>query len=516
MKKMTLKMWLLGGFVAIASLCATSCAEGVESEPFSPGVTNAQLESPAADSFSVSLVGSGENEQMKVSWTVVMGAGGYLCYAADVTDENNPVVVFEPKVIDGTSFQFPVSEDHTYLYSVKTLGNEQYNNTDAAEATGVRYFHGIVGEPIPAGSDIGAFIADHLAANAEAFDAARKENFNWELAFDLEAGAEYTMATSVDFGLIPARIRTLNPERPAIINYAAGGEIVTQAGLRLQNLRIDALNADHQALICLSPAPSEEIFCGNLAYMGGTTLWKDLGLNTGKKHSIIEKPIELKNVWVKDLQQPIFNSYKDNVTTNYGVCTLRFINSIVQFKGTPKLPAIYMRKGNNQIMDLTFENTTMFSIDKWNLQFLAGNGQTAKNIFGSMGNNAKWTVKNFTLVLPDNSKQLADNNRNAPPAEITDCIFYNTKQLIRDGNGFNSKSTIVNSTVYNPAAGFDSSNYDEDVKNNGAEAPIDPGFEQYQQSLDFSQPNGGVNFTPTGNALAGRRGDARWLPAVAE
>jgi hypothetical protein len=93
MKKMTLKMWLLGGFVAIASLCATSCAEGADcDERFSGGVTNTQLAAPEVEGFVISSqTNSDGSESLVVEWPVVNGAGGYLVTVAIVDDPANPI-----------------------------------------------------------------------------------------------------------------------------------------------------------------------------------------------------------------------------------------------------------------------------------------------------------------------------------------------------------------------------------------------------------------------------------------
>lgn len=513
MKKMTLKMRLLSGLVIVSiALAAGSCAQGADcDEVFSAGVTNTQLESPAVEDVQFN-VGTGE---LSVSWPTMWGAGGYLVSATEITDPENPNVVMEETTIDGTSTSFAVEDDKRYLVSIKTLGNEKLNNTGAESATEIPYFVGVNGIEVPADTpDLGAFINEQLAANAEAWEAERKADFNFEIAFDLAPGVEYQFATAVDFGLFPARIRSLFPDRPAFITYAAGGSLTTQAGLRLQNLRIDALNADHNGLICLSKTPSDEIKDANLIYMGGTTVigaktYKELG--AGKSCYIIEKPFELKNVWVKDLKKPCLY----NNDQGYAPIQVGFINSIIQLaEGAAKYALVGFRKGNNSIMYFNIEQTTLYASATYNQSIMAFSAQAPNKCFGSVGSSGAWTVDQFTHYLPENTQKIADNNRNAPAAKITDCIFVNTYQIIRDGNGFTSKSTIANTTVYNPLKSFDSSNFDADVKNGAAE-PMDPGFTA-QPALDLHNvENGGINLTPTGNALTDRRGDPRWLPAVA-
>ena len=79
------------------------------------------------------------------------------------------------------------------------------------------------------------------------------------------------------------------------------------------------------------------------------------------------------------------------------------------------------------------------------------------------------------------------------------------------GNGklFSKPAVCTNNTVYHFNDSYKLPEYDADGGN------IDPGFTA-QPALDLHNvENGGINLTPTGNALTDRRGDPRWLPAVA-
>ena len=68
MKKMTLRKLFGGICCAAMAMFAVSCAQGVEDETFTAGVTGQQLESPAADSFVVSYVTDASGvENLKVS-----------------------------------------------------------------------------------------------------------------------------------------------------------------------------------------------------------------------------------------------------------------------------------------------------------------------------------------------------------------------------------------------------------------------------------------------------------------
>ncbi len=188
MKKMTLKKFFGGICCAAMMVFAVSCAQGVDDETWTAGVSGVQLESPAADSFVVNFVTDVSGvEQVKLTWPVVMGAGGYQCNVAIVDDPANPVEIYND-VVDGTSFMFPKAEDTKYLVSVLALGNKNYNNTDAAAPTNFDFSTLVPAQKIPNGADIAAFVAENLLDQDE------------EQAFELEAGGYYELNSVLDFG----------------------------------------------------------------------------------------------------------------------------------------------------------------------------------------------------------------------------------------------------------------------------------------------------------------------------
>ena len=106
-------------------LFAASCAKGFDdNERFSGGVTNAQLESPESITITT-LTNSDGSESLKLSWPVVMGAGGYKVNAYNVNDPSNPVAQVTDSVVDGCTMAFVKQEDTNYLVTVQTVGNEK-------------------------------------------------------------------------------------------------------------------------------------------------------------------------------------------------------------------------------------------------------------------------------------------------------------------------------------------------------------------------------------------------------
>ena len=67
MKKMTLKKLFGGICCAAMAMFAVSCAQGVDDETWTSGVSGVHLESPAAESIAFSLATDASgNEQVKV------------------------------------------------------------------------------------------------------------------------------------------------------------------------------------------------------------------------------------------------------------------------------------------------------------------------------------------------------------------------------------------------------------------------------------------------------------------
>ena len=96
-------------------LFAASCAKGFDdNERFSGGVTNAQLESPESITITT-LTNSDGSESLKLSWPVVMGAGGYKVNAYNVNDPSNPVAQVTDSVVDGCTMAFVKQEDTTSI-----------------------------------------------------------------------------------------------------------------------------------------------------------------------------------------------------------------------------------------------------------------------------------------------------------------------------------------------------------------------------------------------------------------
>ena len=514
MKKMTLKMWLLGGFVAIASLCATSCTEGADcDERFSGGVTNQELAAPEVEGFVISSqTNSDGSESLVVEWPVVNGAGGYLVTVAIVDDPANPIFLpFESQAascegenafVDGCRIIFEKREDTNYEIRVKSAANKKLNNKESAETAVLPYSTFVPAEKIPhdTNPDIAAFINKYLADNAETLKAGHEADVNFEIAFELEAGKEYTINEPVDFGLFTATLRTNSKMNNARVVFGEQGKIILQAGLKVKYINFDATKLGC-AFFYLSDAPDASIKDENLKYKGGTATYKQLGAKKGAY--IIEDPITFQNGMIKNLNKGLLFAGKA-----YGLMDLRVTNSILQVNGG-STQFICMQGGNTAIKDITFRESTIYNAQNSEFFLIALNNQNRPNVFGSAAATSAWRFEKLTLYLPGNDKKSGDRLKDdgGHTNYLTDAILFNLREI-----GNLKKTTISeNTTVFNNKRPGDSKAYDSDYAKTGVE-PVDPGFVGPLTELDLSQPNGGVNFKPTSApCVDGKRGDPRWF-----
>ncbi len=514
MKKMTLKMWLLGGFVAAMTLCA-SCTEGADcDERFSGGVTNTQLEAPSVEGFVISSqTNSDGSESLVVEWPQVYGAGGYLVTVAIVDDPANPVFLpvkgqaqegeGENVFIDGCRIVFDKMEDTKYEIRVKAAANDKLNNKESVEASVLAYSTLVPATKIvhAENPDIAAFINAYMAENAETLKAGHEADVNYEIAFELEAGKTYTLNEAVDFGLITTTLRTDSKTNNATVVIGENGQIILQAGLKIKYINFDATNLK-KGFFYLSDSPDESIKDANLKYKGGSATYKDLGAEKGAY--IIEDPITFQNGMIKNLNNGLLYAGK-----GYGVMDFRVTNSIIQVNGS-KTQFIRMQSGNTAIKDLTFRESTIYNAKSSEFFLVALNNQNRPKVFGSAAATSAWRFEKFTLYLPGNDKKSGDRLKDdgGHINYLTDAIFFNLREI---GN-LKKNFEINNTTVYNNKRAGDSKAYDSDYIKTGAE-PVDPGFVgPVDVELDLTKPNGGVNFKPTSApCVEGKRGDPRWF-----
>ena len=129
---------------------------------------------------------------------------------------------------------------------MKTLGNEERNNIGAEEATVHNDSTLVPGQMIPAGEDIAAFVASHLL------------DVNTEQAFELQAGATYTINSEVDFGLKQVTFRGDKVNRPTIV-MDTDGALMTAGGLKVKFINFDCSSSTQKGIIQCSNTKYPEL-----------------------------------------------------------------------------------------------------------------------------------------------------------------------------------------------------------------------------------------------------------------
>ena len=228
---MALPKRMQAAVLAIGTLLLASCAIGYDgSGTFSSGVSDSQLASPSADDITFTPNVSGT--EVTITWPVVMGAGGYEVSFYNMNDPDNPVAVGdENEVIDGCSTTRAIAEDTQYEFRIRALENTEYGNIGAESPTIAEYdtYVPSVGT-IPSGTDLATYFADFSSTEVSPT----------EVAYELEAGGNYTMTGNVDFD---RHWLTLRGDRndPPTVTIIGDAKFTTTAGLKIKFIHFDCM-----------------------------------------------------------------------------------------------------------------------------------------------------------------------------------------------------------------------------------------------------------------------------------
>ena len=498
MKKMTLKSRLFGGVVAVsAALLAVSCAQGFDdNERFSGGVTDTQLESPLLDlSCFATIANADGTETVKLTWPVVYGAGGYAVEVADINDETAPVMLVDT-LIDGLSVSFPKTEDTNYSVRVKTLGNEKLNNTEAVAPTDYLYSTWAPSQTVPAGSELSAFIAAHLT---------EPEDLDLGQGFVLEAGAEYTLESDVDFGLYNMVLRGASPSNRPTVRLVGDAKFVTQAGLKVKYVNFDCTESTASTLLGFSADPDASLSTEALGF-------KKDGAN--QNGFVILKPVIFEECRVKNLHK----SFIYGQTKPWSLKDFRIVDCIIQLDNTGDATFLNLSGGGNGLLkEMTIRNSTIYNLVRnssaYFIRYSNASNAQPKKIFGNSNNSTTHRIENCTIAKVFSNKDFANScpNTSTVYQYVTNVVFYDIFRLYKYLDSQNKKYTTDNTIWYNDAS-QDSNDLGGRKDSNGNPFVIleDPGFTEPFAALDLSQPNGGVHFKANG-ALSSTIGDPRWL-----
>ncbi len=476
-----------------------SCAIGYDSpNGFDVGVRNTQMVTP--DSFSYSIDKTGTTAT--VSWPLVVGAKYYEVSFYNVDDPENPVIVddYDKKLVDGTSMKVSVAEDCNYKMEIRTIGNSELGNIDDPEPV-VHSLTTLVQSvaTIPNGSDIYEYLQENPLPAAT----------SKEVAIDLEAGGTYTCSGQVDFGGQKMTFRG-NKLNRATVKMTKGGAFCTYSGLKLKFLNFDCAESEAESLIFMSNKDlPNSIKSQNMGkyYRDG----KDI-----KDIYMVEDPIYISSCWIKDLPKAIIHD--NGVQVAYWNFTIS--DCIIQQKNRGNSPFINLFKKGRMIKEIEFKNSTIFNTLDAGGYWLRYNNQSNANPVKTFGNktseysNSSVTVTNCTFSKTfSKDKKMANNNRySSTSTTVSHCVFYDVSG-IRQWLSYGTTKKYSFNFYYAFTAPDSQDLTQKDTGGSPFASEYDPKFGgDVTQSLDLTQPNGGVNFTPgeyqiTVNAA----GDPRWL-----
>ena len=476
------KARMLSAF-AVGALLLSSCAQdGFEDESWRSDVTNTTLSSPTSEDITIEA--SADGAQTVISWSVVRGAGGYICTVTDVTDTNNPTIVddIQDSLIDRCQIAVTREVDHNYTFSIRTAGNDELNNTEAAETTLVTFnsFTTAIGT-IPEGSDI----TEYINSNPMPDDA-----ITTEMAYDLVAGGEYTMSGSIDFGNKRVQLRTTDPNNPATVTLTANASISTSTGMSIKNVNFNC-SASTDPFIAYSETPDESI----LGVISGTQAYYD-----------IQQSLLLENCQVTGVNN--YFIYDNNVKYCLGTAIIN--DCVVQLTGAEVTGVIRFQGGF--INNLTIENSTFYGTEGADANYFVQYNNSGRCDRGGYTTNSI-TYSNCTFYNVANSGQWGNYNgfagRNTSYWNMTNCIFVNCgnnqipRRFLGGRQGCDNRNFSNNTYMFDGA--FESTD--------GTVAGYDDSGTAIESDPGFADPANG-NFSISGSTQAQLgTGDPRWLQA---
>ena len=491
----------------VVALLLTGCADGYESpDGFDLGVYNTQMQTPIQDSISFKV--STDGASATISWPLVAGAGGHEVTFMNVDDPANPVVIdgYDKKIVDGSKFTVSVAEDSKYQMTMRTLGNKKFGNTDDPEAKTYEFTTLVPSVAvIPSGSD-------------------PIDSVGTEVAIELEPDGEYTLSAPVDFRHQQLTFRGDKVRRP-VVKLVGDGHLETYSMLKVKFINFDLSESTAKGFVAMTKDDLPDyILSENRGYTRNGSPINGI--------YVVEDPIYIAHCWFKNLPHAML--YDNGVSCAFWHFTLS--DCIVQMRNDTKsnIGFINLYTNGKSVKNIIIENSTIYNtVDNSAACFIRyqneSNSQPEK-VYGNASaemNSHSWRFINSTLAKCYYSDETHSgwrfcNNVRVSAAftlTIDHTIFYNCAQLYRMNSG---SRTYRFNFFWND--GQDDKDRNSSMKDS-SDAPFaseyDPGFggdnaAQIATELDFTKPNGGVNFTPTEYQIVfNRGGDPRWLPETA-
>lgn len=473
------------------ALFFTSCAkDGFDDETFDSGVSNTQVATISADE--ITITPSADGKSQTITWPVVMGAGGYRVSLVDLGNIEEPII--NDSIVDGCSVTGKREEDVNYKLTVLPLGNVKKSTTDASEAASLQFSTFTpTYKTIPAGSNLNEWFA------ANPFpEETKEENLN----FDLEAGGEYTLSSTLDFNTQPVTLRSNSKSNHATINFTGEASVTFVAPFNLKYVDVDCsaqeISSTNHGIFAFSKDPS--------AAKKGT----DIDPKYKWANPLIEKPVTFLNCNFKSVKSYFF---WDN---QQAVCAMTMLidNCVVHLAPEKAFSGgVFWTNKGGQVNELYITNSTFFELDdcvgdyKYFYQAGMVSGEEIYADKTIATNTVSYTNSTFYHVTW-NGGQWGNYNRMGGRAcshwIMTDCIFFDcspsgvARRFLHGKTGQDAK--FNNNTYMNADGTFqDPGNYDV----SGTDIKEDP---------QFADPDDG-DFTISGATQVARKtGDPRWLP----
>lgn len=475
--KMKIKKTIVESILCLSMIFSVgSCAgDGFDEETFSGGVTNAQLDSPEASGVAFTKLPGTSN--VKVTWPVIMGAGGYRFSLYIVDDPTNPVAVVKDSIVDGAAVVCPYVDDTNYKAEITTLGNEKLNNTASTSPTSPTWSTLVPATTIPEGVNLTTYFTENPVTTGK----------DVEVAYELAAGGTYTISADLDFGVNNVQLRGSKVNH-AKVTFTGAGSIVTRGGgLALKFIDFDCDVVTGGAFLKFGDVPAEI-----------------KGLND---YGIVENPMTFQSCNFQKVRY-----YFINVNgKKYAVQNFIIRDCVVELYQNADV--INFNSNNSFVKDLEISTTTFYSHLESNTRFLRYAGGRADQA-ASLKDGVKWAscsmkfISNTFYKVSYKGQSFNSNNWNRAENSVllSKNIFFDScsgefnRRIVMGGN---TKKTCDNNCYWYNGA-FPSAN--EVDRSDGDKSPtaygVDPGFTN----------SANADFTPSNSEVFSKgSGDPRWL-----
>lgn len=468
--------------ITMAFVSFSACIDGYKDDwTFSSDVRGVTLESPKSEE--IAFKPSPDGTTLKIEWPVVHGAGGYQFSLYIVDDPDNPKVVGkENEIVDGCSVERKLMDDTNYKVVVKTIGNSEYGNKDAATSTEAAYTTLVpTYATIPEG-DIAAWFADNPIPTDKTEE---------ELAYVLKANGNYTLSAPVDFGKQKVTFRGEKIGH-AKVKYGAEGRICTTAGLKIKFIDFDcsevAGSSSTASLLLFSATPNEDI--------------KGKG-----DYYIISDPIVIQSCVITGIQSRLIYDNKKK----YCPATLLINDCIVKLETTQEKSVIEFNQGF--VNDMTIQNSTFWHTgEKDNSSVVQYNNSGRPDRAGFVRGSVNYLNNTFYHVCYNKNKW---GNYSGFAGQKS--VYWNMKKniFVECGKGQVARQ-FVGGRTGQITASFDLNTYWYKGSVPEEELKYDISGTHFEADPQFKDPKNG-DFTVQGiGQLTARTGDPRWLPEVPE